>query len=134
MVATNIYIVDATQGNIQLTTHFNSKEFRCKDNSNIIFVGVELLEILEDIREHFNKPVIINSGYRTIEYNKKIGGVANSKHCAGIASDIKINGIAPKEIYSYLDSKYNSKYGIGLYNTFVHIDTRENKARWNNSK
>jgi len=129
-----LYIIDRTNKDEQITTHFNSKEFACKDGSKITFIGVELIGVLEIIREHFNKPVVINSGYRTISYNKKIGGVSNSKHCMGIAADIYIDGITPKEIYNFLDNKYPNCYGIGLYNNFIHIDTREKKARWNNTK
>jgi len=130
----DVIACDLSNKDIQLTEHFKLSEFACKDGSKIVFVGYDLLMILEDIRQHFNKPVIINSGYRTLKYNAKIGGVSNSKHCLGIASDIKITGITSKEIYNYLDSTYNNKYGIGLYNTFVHIDTRDKKARWNNCK
>jgi len=129
-----LYIIDRTNGDKQITQHFNSKEFACKDATKITFIGVELIGVLEIIRDHFNKPVIINSGYRTVAYNKKVGGVANSRHCMGIASDIHIDGITPKEIYTFLDNKYPNCYGIGLYNTFVHIDTRNKKARWNNCK
>lgn len=126
----SIIVIDRTSGDVQLSTHFNSKEFACKDGSRIIFISDELLEVLEEIREHFNKPITINSGYRTIAYNKKVGGVTNSKHCMGLASDIKITGVTPREIYSYIDSLYPNIYGLGLYDTFVHIDVRHTKARW----
>jgi len=130
----SVIVCNLSNGDMQLSAHFKLSEFACKDGTQIVFVGDELLDVLEDIREHFNKPVIINSGYRTVNYNKKIGGVAHSRHCMGIASDIHIDGITPKEIYNYLDISYPNCYGIGLYNSFVHIDTRNKKARWNNSK
>jgi len=124
------WTLDITQGDMQLSEHFKASEFRCKDNSNFVFIDNELLQVLETVRSHFNKPVIINSGYRTPTYNEKIGGAKHSQHCLGKASDIYITGIAPKEIYNFLDSLYPLKYGLGLYNTFIHIDTRDKKSRW----
>ena len=45
---------------------------------------------LEMLRERAEGPIIINSGYRSPQLNKKIGGVANSNHTTGCASDIRV--------------------------------------------
>lgn len=45
---------------------------------------------LEVLRERAGTPIIINSGYRSPQLNKKIGGVANSNHTTGCASDIRV--------------------------------------------
>ena len=45
---------------------------------------------LEALRERAGTPIIINSGYRSPQLNKKIGGVANSNHTTGCASDIRV--------------------------------------------
>lgn len=42
---------------------------------------------LEAIRAYLNKPIIVNSGYRSVAVNKAIGGVSTSAHCAGYAVD-----------------------------------------------
>ena len=64
------------QGTHQVSEHFKVKEFAQKDyRCDKILIESELIEVLEDVRTHFNMPVIITSGYRTPEYNKKIGGV-----------------------------------------------------------
>ncbi|BEB16509.1 hypothetical protein VEE45_23520 [Escherichia coli] len=46
-----------------LSKHFSRKEFKCKcGKCDYDTIDAELLVILEDVREHFGKPVIINSG------------------------------------------------------------------------
>lgn len=119
------------QGTHQISKHFKVREFTQKDfRCDKVIVDSELIDVLEDIRAHFNKPVIITSGYRTPEYNAKIGGVKNSQHTKGTAADIKVSDIPAKEVQKYLKHKYPDKYGIGSYLTFTHIDIRAKKARW----
>ena len=45
-------------------------------------------KILDPLREHYGKPIKINSGYRSPEVNEAIGGVVNSQHMSGEAADI----------------------------------------------
>ena len=45
---------------------------------------------LEVLRERYGKPIIINSGYRSPQLNKKIGGVPMSNHLTGCAADIRV--------------------------------------------
>ena len=121
----------SNQGTHQVSEHFKVKEFAQKDyRCDKILIESELVKVLEDVRTHFNMPVIITSGYRTPEYNKKIGGVKNSQHTKGTAADIKVKKVIASEVQRYLNSKYPDKYGIGRYKSFTHIDVREKKARW----
>lgn len=85
-----------------LTQHFRLSEFSRSqtadshgiDNS----VPEELIpslrnlceQVLEPLREHFNKPVVISSGYRCPKLNRLVGGVSNSQHQKGEAADIHI--------------------------------------------
>jgi hypothetical protein len=48
---------------------------------------------LEVLRERYGIPIIINSGYRSPQLNKKIGGVAGSNHLTGCAVDIRVLGM-----------------------------------------
>jgi uncharacterized protein YcbK (DUF882 family) len=119
------------QGAHRVSAHFKIKEFAQKDyQCDKILIESELIEVLEDVRTHFNMPVIITSGYRTPEYNKKIGGVKNSQHTKGTAADIKVKMVPASKVQGYLNRKYPNKYGIGRYENFTHIDVREKKARW----
>lgn len=47
--------------------------------------------ILDPLRERYGKPIYVNSGYRSKEVNKAIGGVPTSQHLTGCAADITVN-------------------------------------------
>lgn len=49
-------------------------------------------KVLEPIREHFEKPIIVSSGYRCRNLNVAIGGSKTSQHCYGQAVDINNKG------------------------------------------
>lgn len=121
----------AREGNVKLAPNFKASEFRCKDNSDVIFVAPALVDILQNIRDHYGKAVYINSAYRTPSYNKKVGGATYSQHLYGTAADIHINGVKPKDLAAYIETLMPNKGGIGIYSSFVHVDVREVKARWN---
>ena len=57
--------------------------------------------MLEPARRHFDRPVIINSGYRAAAVNKAIGGASSSQHCKARAADIEIPGVDNLELYQW---------------------------------
>lgn len=120
---------------VQLSANFKSTEFDChgKGCCSETLVDQKLVKYLQKIREHFNKPVNISSGYRCEIHNRNVGGATGSRHSKGQAADIYINGVKPAEIAKYAESI--GILGIGLYETnkdghFVHIDTRSTKSFW----
>lgn len=119
-------------GNVKLSKDFSVKEFACKNGADTILIDTQLVEILQRIRDHFGKSVTINSAYRTPSYNASIGGVRNSQHTKGTASDIVVNGVNPMEVAQYVEYLMPTNGGIGLYKTFTHIDVRSTRARWKN--
>ena len=56
-----------------------------------------LCEWLEVLRE---EPIVINSGYRSPQLNRKVGGAATSNHLTGCAADIRTNGMAQAIVYA----------------------------------
>lgn len=118
-------------GNLNLSQNFSVNEFACKDRSDVVFISPELVQILQKIRTHFGRAVIINSAYRTPTYNKKVKGSTYSQHCYGAAADIYIAGINPKTVAAYVETLMPDKGGIGVYSNFTHIDVREVRTRWN---
>jgi len=130
MLTVNAYS-KSKDGNKKVSTNFKVREFACADGSDPIFISPELVSVLQNIRAHFGKPVTITSAYRTPAHNKKVGGVADSMHLYGAAADIKIKDIRPRQVAQYAEKLLTGKGGIGVYETFVHIDVRTTKARWN---
>lgn len=130
MASTKLYSL-SKDGNKKLSANFSVKEFKCNDGSDAIVICQETVDILQAVRDYFGRPVHINSAYRTPSYNKKVGGVSNSQHVKGTACDIRVEGIIPKVVAAFLEANY-PKHGIGLYNTFVHVDSRGKQSRWVN--
>lgn len=117
-------------GNKKISTNFRVREFACCDGSDPIFVDSELVTILQKIRTHFGKAVTVTSAYRTPPHNKSVGGTAYSQHLYGKAADIKVSGVSPKTVAAYAEKLLPNKGGIGIYDTFTHIDVRGTKSRW----
>jgi len=125
---------------MRLTENFSKKEFDSKDGSVMpldVLKQIKLLACqLQTLRDLILKPIKINSGYRSIKHNKAIGGVKNSQHVNGNASDIVVEGIEPNELADIIETLISKgvmlQGGIGIYKTFVHYDIRGHKARWDN--
>ena len=122
----------------KLTENFSLSEFRCKDGTDVpeeLMENVKLLaKNLQVLRDHIGMPIRITSGYRSPEYNKKIGGAKRSQHMTAKAADIKVSGMTPSEVKAAIVELIKSgkmhSGGIGLYTTFTHYDVRGRNARW----
>lgn len=121
-----------------LTKNFKLEEFKCKCGcAGHLFHVRELTKLaqnLQKIRDHFARPILVHSGFRCADRNKKVGGVANSLHLQGKAADISIRGIDPALLRNFILSLQNkdgiTRGGLGLYPTFVHYDIRGYKVLW----
>lgn len=119
-------------GNTYLAENFKVKEFACNDGSDTVLISDDLVELLQKIRDHFGVAVTINSGYRTSTYNKKVGGATNSQHVKGTAADIVVKGVDPLTVAQYSEHLMPDSGGIGVYQTFTHVDVRTSRSRWDN--
>jgi len=70
-------------GTRKLSANFTVAEFACKDGSDPVFVDSSLAALLQKIRDHFGRPVVITSGYRTAAHNKSVGGAPTASICMG---------------------------------------------------
>lgn len=131
MVDINAYS-NAASGGKQLSAHFKVREFACGDGSDAVLVAPRLVMVLETIRTHFGAPVVIHSGYRTPQYNEKVGGVAHSQHCYGMAADISVKDQTPAAVAAFARQLMPDWGGVGIYTKegFTHIDVREKKSDW----
>ena len=89
---------------MQVSKHFKLSEFtksqvatrngikNMPGSGDIKNLGNVAYEILEPVRAKFEKPVMINSGYRCLELNRKIGSSDSSQHTKGMAVDFEIIG------------------------------------------
>ena len=138
----------------QLSDNFNEREFLCTCNgqhcSGLHEDGVNplLVILLQRIREYYDKPVVLNSGYRCPQRNEDVGGVPKtgrsigSRHMYGTAADIRIQSVPARKVgrvaedllreLRLKDERFKGVYGgIGIYpRRFTHIDVRKSKARW----
>lgn len=122
----------------RLSKNFTLDEFASKDGAitppDVLENLRNLAKNLQVIRDEIGKPIKINSGYRSPEHNKSVGGVKNSMHTKGKAADIHISGLTPNQIaaviFMLIEQKKIKQGGVGIYPNFVHYDIRGTKARW----
>ena len=123
---------------MQVTKNFKLSELEFSDPvpAEKIANATELLQNLQIIRDLFQKPIVIISGYRSPERNAAVGGADKSQHLEAKAADIKIAGVPTEEIYNRIDKLISQgkikQGGLGKYikSGFVHYDVRGTKARW----
>lgn len=124
---------------MKLAENFELKEFNCKCGEPVPTEYIKnvtvLAWILQRIRDHINQPLIINSGYRTEEYNRKVGGSNNSYHKTAKAVDFFAPALSSEALYHEIVHLMLSgaipHIGIGVYKTFVHIDIRGHYVLFN---
>ena len=61
-------------------------------------------EILEPVRAKFEKPVLITSGFRSLEVNRILGSSDSSQHCKGQAVDFEIAGVANIQVAYWIQA------------------------------
>lgn len=120
-----------------LSTNFDRVEFECHCGCGFDTVDSFLLEVLQWLRTKTGKKVTLTSACRCFEWNRvpiSEGGPGsndNSQHPLGRGGDVKVEGMTPLKVYELLDAHYGNKVSLGLYKTFVHVDTRtDGGARW----
>ena len=64
---------------------------------------------LEVLRERYGEPIHINSGYRSPQLNRKIGGAATSNHLTGCAVDIRVAGMEQALRYATILLDYSDE-------------------------
>ncbi|WP_299955729.1 D-Ala-D-Ala carboxypeptidase family metallohydrolase [uncultured Roseobacter sp.] len=97
---------------------------------------VPLVNALDRIRGEIGAPIQLTSVYRSPEYNRHVGGVSDSRHMQFDAADFRVLGGRSgdsgrwSQIAKRMRKKGVFRGGVGVYTTFVHIDTRGSNADW----
>lgn len=82
--------------------HFKQSEFTCKCGCGLNNINLNLVNVLEKIRDHFGGHAVhITSGCRCTKHNKDVGGVQGSRHVIGKASDIYIDNVLTSDLLNY---------------------------------
>jgi hypothetical protein len=121
-------------GSKKLAPNFIVREFASKCGADKILIDDRLPHVLQHMRTLLgNRSLSVNSGYRTPEHNKRIGGATNSFHLRGMAADISQHGTDLVTMCRAAESallKYKIPGCIILYtrSKFVHVDVRP--TRW----
>lgn len=118
--------------NRQVTDHFLFEECtcRCCNRLKITPEFFRHMAKLEELRRELGLPVIVNSAYRCPDHNKAVGGVGDSWHLR-FATDIRPGDGSPESLRRmYRIALVQGWGGIGLYDTFIHLDLRQETARW----
>lgn len=93
----------------------------------------DVAELAQAIRSAYGKPVRIISGYRSPALNVEVGGARASRHLRGMALDLAPVDTAdlPQfvRIVESVGRGWKSPVGMGVYSTFVHVDTGD-RARF----
>ena len=99
-----------------------------KELDNLDKMDKTFLLRLDEAREREGIPFIINSAYRSPEYNAKIGGKPNSSHLRGLAVDINVTNSRQRFIIlnALLDVGFTR---IGIADTFIHVDLDSEKSK-----
>lgn len=54
--------------------------------------------VLQPLRDRIKRPIVVSSGYRSVNLNRRIGGSATSQHCKGEAADIMVPGMDTADV------------------------------------
>lgn len=84
------YGIDNTPG----TREYNNLKLLCEN-------------ILQPLRDDIEKPITINSGFRSLELNQMIGSSNTSQHVIGKAADIEVMGLSNFDLALYISHMYN---------------------------
>ena len=93
-------------------------------------VNPEIAKILASAETTLGITIKVNSGYRTAEHNKEVGGVPNSSHLKGLAVDVAMPRNGWRPLVRVLRSLGVKR--IGIYKNHIHFDVDDSKpnATW----
>jgi uncharacterized protein YcbK (DUF882 family) len=126
---------------MNLSTHFTLDELTASQtaarkgldntpNATEVANLVRVAALLEEVRALLNKPILINSGFRSKQVNDAVGSRDTSQHRIGCAADIRVPGMTPREVVEAC-IKANIGYDqiIEEFGSWTHISVPDSPAR-----
>lgn len=107
--------------------YFTREEFRCKCGGKYCngFPAEPqegMVRAIDNVREHFGKAIIPNSGVRCKVHNANVGGASNSRHLYGKAVDFHVPGKTAAQVLAYLATLPGLGYCYAIDADNVHMD------------
>jgi len=112
-------------------TYTSHRQFDNTPKANEIANLMRLAALLEQVKTAVgNKPVMINSGFRSKQVNDAVGSKDTSQHRLGCAADIKIPGMTPKQVVqACIDADIPYDQIIQEFDSWTHISVPDMPAR-----
>ena len=128
---------------MQLTEHFTLHEMTVSQTAarkgirnvpgaaEIAALTLLCEKVLEPVRTHFGRPVIVSSGYRSPRLNVAIGGSQTSQHCRGEAVDFTIPGVSNLEVVRWMHKTLNYDQLIYEFGErgWIHVSFSKDRMR-----
>jgi uncharacterized protein YcbK (DUF882 family) len=125
----------------QLTPNFRLAEFASRghipSDPAVLANIAKLAQNLQVLRDHFNAPITIISGWRSQQHNDAVDGAKKSQHLSGLAADFVVKGHKPADVFAVASRLQREgkmdKGGLHAYSgsyPFTHYDCRGVNARW----
>ena len=126
-----MFSVELSGASHHLAPGFSLGEFQSGDDMDMVLIHPLLITGLVSLKEWAGGArVTINSAFRSVWHNNKIGGAKKSQHPKGMAADVVVYGKTPDEVAAWAESM--AWGGVGRYNTFTHMDVFGFDRRWDN--
>jgi len=113
-----------------VSDNFTEDEVTCNCGCGTIVICKKTVDMMQDIRDHFNKRVNVHRWTSCEKHNVEVGGAKKSKHLIGIAVDFDVEDTPLQAVFAYIDKKYGDVVGLAMGRSFIHVDTRGYHARW----
>jgi len=109
--------------------YFNYEEFDSPDvQGSGQLMDPKILDMIDEAREKYGKPIHVTSGFRTIKHNQSVGGVETSSHLKGLAIDVAC--VSSRERFELMNVLLEVGFNrIGVGSTFIHVDIDKDKSQ-----
>jgi uncharacterized protein YcbK (DUF882 family) len=125
---------------MQLSEHFTLEELTRSEvaerkgldntpNASEVANLIRLAGLLEEVRALLNKPILLNSGFRSKAVNDSVGSKDTSQHRIGCAADIRVPGMTPKQVVeACIEANIGYDQIIEEFGSWTHISVPNTAA------